>query len=135
LFGKSILLSHGDALCTDDLAYQQFRTLVRTKAWQADFLSQPLNTRLTTIAQLRAKSELEKSSKSMQIMDVNLQAVEDLITQFNYPTLLIHGHTHLPNTHKHSVNGHTCERIVLGDWYQQGSYLRVDKNGYHACKV
>jgi UDP-2,3-diacylglucosamine hydrolase len=127
-----VLLSHGDALCTDDIAYQNFRQEVRNTNWQHQFLSQPLQNRIAYIEQLRTKSEQAKSAKSMQIMDVNIDAVEDLLCQYNYPPLLIHGHTHRPNKHKHVVNGNVCERWVLGDWYEQGSYLKLDKNGCHA---
>ena len=132
LYDKHVLLSHGDALCTDDIAYQDFRQEVRKQTWQNQFLSQLLENRIAYIEELRAKSEQEKSAKSMQIMDVNIDAVEDLLCQYNSPPLLIHGHTHRPNKHKHVVSGNVCERWVLGDWYEQGSYLKLDKNGCHA---
>jgi UDP-2,3-diacylglucosamine hydrolase len=67
----------------------------------------------------------------MQIMDVNQSAVESLLGQYNFPPLFIHGHTHRPNQHTHVSLGHTCERWVLGDWYEQGSYLRLDSMGCH----
>lgn len=132
LFGKSVLLSHGDALCTDDTAYQQFRQEVRSDAWQSQFLSHPLTKRIAYIEQLRAKSEQEKSTKSMQIMDVNPAAVEDLLHAFDYPPLFIHGHTHRPKKHIHTADGKLCERWVLGDWYEQGSYLRLDATGCYS---
>jgi len=131
LYGKSVLLTHGDALCTDDIAYQQFRTEVRTEKWKAHFLGQPLDKRITIIEELRKKSEQDKSTKSMQIMDVNKTAVENLIADYRFPQILIHGHTHRPHKHIHTIQGHVCERWVLGDWYEQGSYLRLDKNGCH----
>lgn len=126
LYGKPVLLSHGDALCTDDVAYQQFRKEVRGDAWKTQFLSQKLEVRIATIEALRKQSEQAKSEKSMQIMDVNQEAVALLLKQYNYPPLFIHGHTHRPNTHQHA---HGCTRWVLGDWYEEGSYLRLDKNG------
>jgi UDP-2,3-diacylglucosamine hydrolase len=129
LYGKPVLLSHGDALCTDDVAYQQFRAEVRSPAWTAEFLSKPLSDRVAYIEQLRATSEQAKFNKSMQIMDVNAVAVDDLLRNNNYPPLFIHGHTHRPNQHIHQINGKACERWVLGDWYEQGSYLKLDKNG------
>jgi UDP-2,3-diacylglucosamine hydrolase len=132
LYGKPVLLSHGDALCTDDADYQVFRTEVRNETWQRQFLSQPLENRIAFIEQLRAKSEREKSTKSMQIMDVNTRAVEDLLSQYNYPPLFIHGHTHRPNTHVYHLAGYTCERKVLGDWYEQGSYLMLDADGCYS---
>ena len=135
LYGKPVLLSHGDALCTDDTAYQAFRTEVRSHAWQSQFISQPLVNRIAFIEQLRTKSEQEKSTKSMQIMDVNTAAVENLLKQYDYPPFFIHGHTHRPDTHIHRLAGHTCERWVLGDWYEQGSYLMLNADGCHSCRL
>lgn len=131
IFGKSVLLSHGDALCTDDVDYQKFRNEVRSANWQNNFLNQPLEKRITYIEQLRAKSEQEKSTKSMQIMDVNPTAVNQILRQFNAPPLFIHGHTHRPKMHTHEIDGKICERWVLGDWYEQGSYLLLDEGGCH----
>jgi UDP-2,3-diacylglucosamine hydrolase len=135
LYGKRVLLSHGDALCTDDVAYQDFRKEVRSAGWQQQFLSQPLADRIAYIEQLRTKSEQAKSTKSMQIMDVNTTAVEDLLKQHDYPPLFIHGHTHRPNTHIHKLAGHICERVVLGDWYEQGSYLKLSASGCHSSML
>ncbi len=129
LYGKPVLLSHGDMLCTDDIAYQKFRAEVRAPAWQSQFLSQPLSNRIAYIQQLRLQSEHEKSSKSMQIMDVNEQAVIAMLREYDYPPVFIHGHTHRPNKHIVSVDNHICKRWVLGDWYEQGSYLKLDTNG------
>ena len=135
LYGKRVLLSHGDALCTDDTAYQTFRQEVRSADWQQQFLSQPLENRIAYIEQLRVQSEQAKSSKSMQIMDVNNAAVEGLLKQYDYPPLFIHGHTHRPKTHEYLLAGHACKRVVLGDWYEQGSYLKLSENGCEAIKL
>jgi UDP-2,3-diacylglucosamine hydrolase len=135
LYGKRVLLSHGDALCTDDTAYQTFRQEVRSADWQQQFLSQPLENRIAYIEQLRVQSEQAKSSKSMQIMDVNNAAVEGLLKQYDYPPLFIHGHTHRPKTHEYLLAGHACKRVVLGDWYEQGSYLKLSENGCEATKL
>ena len=135
LYGKPVLLSHGDILCTDDIAYQQFRAQVRRADWQSQFLSQPLDTRIAYIEQVRLKSEQEKSLKSMQIMDVNQQAVEAILRDYAYPPILIHGHTHRPNSHQITVDNHTCERWVLGDWYEQGSYLKLDESGCQSQRL
>jgi UDP-2,3-diacylglucosamine hydrolase len=132
LYGKHVLISHADQLCTDDTHYQTFRNEVRAADWQNNFLNQSLDKRIAYIEQIRNRSEQEKSAKSMQIMDVNLGAVAQLLRQFNAPPLFIHGHTHRPNTHIHSIDGNVCERWVLGDWYEQGSYLRLDVDGCHA---
>ena len=129
LYGKRVLLSHGDTLCTDDTAYQAFRQQVRAPAWQREFLGQPLQVRKDYIEGLRQRSEQEKSYKTESIMDVNAGAVADMLRAYHYPELLIHGHTHRPGHHLLEIDGHACERWVLGDWYEQGSCLRLDCNG------
>ncbi len=128
LCGKKVLLSHGDDLCTDDVAYQQFRHQVRNKIWQADFLSQPLSTRKQQIEAIRARSEQEKSQKQMEIMDVNDEAVKALLANYA-PDIFVHGHTHRPHHHAVSMNGKTISRWVLGDWYEQGSFLMLNAEG------
>ncbi len=128
LYGTPTLLTHGDALCTDDTDYQAFRRQVRAPAWQQQFLALPLEQRKAQIEQLRERSESEKQRKTMSIMDVNLQAVHDLMNEHNYPTL-IHGHTHRPAHHLYHIDGHICDRWVLGDWDKHANALRCDANG------
>lgn len=128
LYGAPTLLTHGDALCTDDADYQTFRRQVRAPAWQQQFLSLPLEQRKAQIEQLRERSETEKQRKTMSIMDVNLQAVHALLNEHNYPTL-IHGHTHRPAHHLYHLDGHICDRWVLGDWDKHANALRCDANG------
>lgn len=129
LYGKRVLLSHGDELCTDDVAYQAFRQQVRAPAWQQQFLQQSLPARKAQIEALRLRSEQEKSQKTQSIMDVNAAAVDQLMREHDYPELLIHGHTHRPALHQFTVDGHASRRWVLGDWYEQGSCLRCDMHG------
>ncbi len=134
LYGTRTLLSHGDALCTDDVAYQQFRRTVRDAGWRAQFLAQPLAQRKAQIEQIRAQSEQSKrlkalDIKAMDIMDVNCDAVNELLRQHHYPRV-IHGHTHRPARHLHHLDGHSCERWVLGDWDSgKALFLRCDSNG------
>lgn len=135
LHGTTAILSHGDALCTDDVNYQQFRTQVRNKDWQAQFLSQPLQVRKDQIEAIRLRSEQEKSSKSATIMDVNADAVNHLLRTHHYPKLLIHGHTHRPDEHQLIVDGKASTRWVLGDWYEQGSYLICDASGCRSIQL
>lgn len=132
LYGKRVLLSHGDILCTDDLAYQAFRQQVRDDLWQTNFLKQPLQARKQQIESIRVRSEQEKSQKSTEIMDVNQQALAELLVSFDCPELFIHGHTHRPHQHQHQLNHHNTTRCVLGDWYEQGSYLVCDQSGCRA---
>jgi len=133
LYGKPVLLMHGDLLCTDDTAYQQFRTQTRDPAWQAQFLSQPLPARLAFAQQARAASqarqgELRDAGTMETITDVSPDSVTGTFARHGVDTL-IHGHTHRPAVHELDVGGKACRRIVLGDWYTQGSVLRVDASG------
>ncbi len=130
LYGTPTLLMHGDTLCTDDVDYQKFRTQVRSQVFQQAFLARPLATRKQEISQLRAQSEASKKTKAEEIMDVTPAAVEAVLCAHGYPRL-IHGHTHRPARHEHVVDEHRCERWVLADWYERGSYLRCDAAG---CK-
>ena len=133
LYGRPTLLMHGDTLCTGDVAYQQFRTQTRDPAWQAQFLAQPLAARLAFAQQARSASKAHQQGLQGQgtmetITDVAPAAVEEAFARFGVDTL-IHGHTHRPAVHELDMDGHECRRIVLGDWYEQGSVLRVDRDG------
>lgn len=118
----SLLISHGDTLCTDDEAYQRYRAQVRDVTWQRDFLARPLADRKAFIEDLRQRSTLAKRDKPIEIMDVNADAVARMLRQFDYPTL-IHGHTHRPARHLHVIDGRHCERWVLADWHDDAPYL------------
>lgn len=126
--GTATLLMHGDTLCSDDRAYQDFRSMVRNPAWRADFLGKPLAARKVQIEALRRRSEEEKQIKPAAIMDVNAATVAATLRAHGYPRL-IHGHTHRQGSHVHHVDGHACERWVLGDWHDSGNYLAVDATG------
>lgn len=132
LYGKPTLLMHGDLLCTDDAAYQAFRAQVRSEAWQTQFLSQTLATRLAFAEQARAASKQHQSGlmneQQENIMDVTQASVLALMKRFGV-TRLIHGHTHRPAIHHFYNEDAASQRIVLGDWYSQGSVLQVDADG------
>ena len=121
LYGRKAIISHGDALCTDDVAYQQFRQMVRNPQWQAQFLAQPLAVRKAIAEDLRRKSEASKQEKAAAIMDVNADAVVDLFRRFPDAHDLIHGHTHRPASHTLDVDGCKRQRWVLQDWYERKS--------------
>ncbi len=134
LHGQPTLLTHGDTLCTLDQDYQAFRREARSAAWIGKLLSRPLAERKSAIETLRRKSEQEKRSKPEEIMDVNPAEVEASLRHHGYPRL-IHGHTHRPALHLHNVDGHACERWVLADWYQRGSYLACDESGCRSIQL
>ncbi len=122
LGGERTLLMHGDTLCTDDVDYQKFRTLVRDSDWKRQFLAKPLAARRAFAAQARGESRKHTSSAKPEIMDVNAAAVEAVMRTHGVRRL-IHGHTHRPATHALNLDGQAAQRIVLGDWYEQSSVL------------
>ncbi len=129
LEGTPTLIGHGDLLCTDDHAYQQFRAQTRDPRWQAQFLSQPLTARLAFAQQARAASkarygELVTAGTAETIGDAAPATVQAWFKRYGIHRM-IHGHTHRPAVHDES---HGNTRIVLGDWYEQGSVLRVDES-------
>jgi UDP-2,3-diacylglucosamine hydrolase len=126
--GGAALLLHGDTLCTDDRAYQAFRSQVRDPAWLAHMLAQPLAVRRAFAAQARAGSREHTAASAETIMDVNAGAV-DAAFRAHDVNLIIHGHTHRPAVHRSEVDGRACTRIVLGDWYDQGTVLYVHGDG------
>ena len=128
LYGTPTLLMHGDTLCSDDVEYQKFRAMVRNPAWQQAFLAKPLDERVRMAREVRGKSEQAKQIKDMTIMDVTPATVTAAFRTHKYARL-IHGHTHRPARHEHMVDGHGCERWVLADWYDHGSYLQCDAGG------
>ena len=138
LYGKPALLMHGDLLCTDDADYQAFRRQTRDPAWQEQFLAQPLEERIAFAQRARAASI--EHQRSVRPQDSSDDAMKEDITDVSQPSveqtfarygidLLIHGHTHRPAIHKLIAGDRPCTRIVLGDWYEQGSVLRVDADG------
>lgn len=129
LYGTRVLLMHGDTLCTDDHEYQAFRQMVRNPAWQQVMLAKPLAERRMLAKHLRETSAASMAGKSMEIMDVNQDAVVAAMREAGVYTLL-HGHTHRPAVHRFEADGRDAVRIVLGDWYTQGSALSWDTNGF-----
>lgn len=119
-----LTLAHGDAQCTDDVGYMQFRRQVRESTWQQHFLSKPLAERKQIISGMRAGSRDAQREKSMTIMDVNPDAVH-LLVDAHRPDVLIHGHTHRPACHRFEVNGRPVKRLVLPDWDADGGLGQV----------
>ncbi|MDX3930997.1 MAG: UDP-2,3-diacylglucosamine diphosphatase [Stenotrophomonas sp.] len=135
LYGTPVLLQHGDLLCTDDLPYQQFRAQTRDPAFQAQFLAQPLAARIAFAQKARdasqsRQSEMKQGDRAQfeTVTDVAPAEVDATFIRFGVDTM-IHGHTHRPAVHSLMAGGQARTRIVLGDWYEQGSVLRVTSDG------
>lgn len=127
LYGVPTLLLHGDTLCTDDIAYQQIRKVLRDPTWQQQFLALPIVERIRQAEAMRAQSRAAMQGKrDDDIMDVSQQTVAEVM-QAAGVSRLIHGHTHRPAVHDFMLAGQAVQRIVLGDWHEnRSSYLRVD---------
>jgi len=136
LYGRPVLLQHGDVLCTSDTVYQAFRAQTRDPHFIADFLAKPLAQRVAFAQQARAASQNRQAELRQQhqqqfeiITDVSHEAVLDCFQRYGIE-LMIHGHTHRPAIHPVTTKNGICTRIVLGDWYEHGSVLTVNADGY-----
>ena len=127
LYGEPTLIMHGDQLCTRDIAYQKFRKKARGWWWPRLVLMLPLRTRRKIAADGRKKSKEKQQHLSQDIMDVTPEEVIKTLESHRV-TRLIHGHTHRPDVHPIQLKNASAERIVLGDWYTQGSVLKVTKD-------
>lgn len=135
--GQSLVLLHGDAQCTDDQGYMQFRAMVRQEPWQRQFLAMPLAQRKAVIDGMRAGSKDAQRGKSYEIMDVNPGAIEAVFAGID-AAVMIHGHTHRPAVHEHGVNGISRKRYVLPDWdcdavTPRGGWLAIAEDGSIEC--
>ena len=124
LYGQTVGIMHGDTLCTRDINYQVFRKKSRSWWWQTAVKSLPLFIRKKMAANYRKQSAAATAVKSQEIMDVTESEVVTCLEQYQ-SQLLIHGHTHRPAVHEIMANGENAQRIVLGDWYEQGAWLKV----------
>jgi UDP-2,3-diacylglucosamine hydrolase len=129
LTGESVLLMHGDLLCTNDHSYQQTRKKLRSEGFIQEFLSKPLADRAQFAVEARLKSDETTAMLADGVMDVDLDAVEEQMLEWQ-ATLLIHGHTHRPATHEFLLKGKPVTRIVLAEWHEDGgSYLCANEQG------
>lgn len=126
LLGRRVVLSHGDLLCTDDRGYQRFRKLLRNRFTVKLLKSLPRRMRERISGNLRSQSKETNQQKPRAIMDVNEQAVIDMLSEHR-AELLVHGHTHQAGRHPVKLAEKQCERIVVGDWGDQGWYLELDR--------
>ena len=137
LYGRRVLLMHGDLLCIDDHAYQRLRRIVRNPIVQFVMRSLTLRQRQKLAERMRAGSKEHIKSMDMaapQIMDVNQDEVRRTMERHGVDCI-VHGHTHRPAVHEMQIDGKPAVRIVLGDWYEQGSVLRWDRSGFELAKL
>jgi UDP-2,3-diacylglucosamine hydrolase len=129
LYGTHVLLTHGDLLCTGDIQYQAVRRVVRDPAWQRDVLAKSVPERIALARSFREKSEKVIAGNKPEIMDVTPAAVEEMLRAHQVRDM-IHGHTHRPADHRFTLDGAPARRVVLGDWYDQGSVLVCDASDW-----
>ncbi len=133
LFGKKILICHGDTLCIDDVSYQKFRKIVHKKWLQQLFLCLPLKVRINIATKIRKKSCSDKQYKSTEIMDINPEFTEKIMQQYDVE-YLIHGHTHKQAIYYGKFlqqPDRLFTRIVLGDWHKDRiSIFLFDESGF-----
>ncbi|MGV0036644.1 MAG: UDP-2,3-diacylglucosamine diphosphatase [Candidatus Azotimanducaceae bacterium WSBS_2022_MAG_OTU7] len=118
------LLMHGDSLCTRDEEYMEARMLLRSEAFQQDFLSKQMQQRRLIAEQIRGKSQRVSREKAEDIMDVTLSEVTKVMDKAG-TSILIHGHTHRPSVHEVVLQAGPGIRYVLGDWHTSMMFLRA----------
>ncbi|MDF2073706.1 UDP-2,3-diacylglucosamine diphosphatase [Ectopseudomonas mendocina] len=128
--GESVLLMHGDSLCTLDVGYMKLRRWLRNPLSLLILRNLPLSTRQKLASKLRDESRAQTRMKASEIVDVTPEEVVRIMAEYGVRTL-IHGHTHRPAVHELEVNGQPARRIVLGDWDRQGWALQVDETGFN----
>ncbi len=128
LYGVPTILLHGDTLCTDDKNYQRMRRLFRTRFIQNIYLSLSLKRRSGQASRVRKATRKQTQVKHNDILDVNQQAVEQLMRNTQV-TQMIHGHTHRPAVHEFELDGKKAIRYVLGDWHDRASFLEASPKG------
>ena len=117
--GNRVVITHGDAYCTKDSAYQQMRQMFRSSEWKSEILDKSLKERRNLATNLRNQSRLANQNKADNIMDVtNSEVMNSLKT--NDASTVIHGHTHRPGIYDLEGNN----RFVLGDWGRCGWLVR-----------
>ncbi|MGV6827161.1 MAG: UDP-2,3-diacylglucosamine diphosphatase [bacterium] len=135
LNNQPTLLMHGDLLCTDDVEYQKARVMLRNPTVISDFLSKSIPEREAFAVKMRQCSGEATSMKAADIMDVNQQAVDEIMREHDVHQL-IHGHTHRPDTHHFELDGQPAVRYVLAEWHENlGSVLVASDSGIAAHPV
>ena len=128
LHGERVLLMHGDVLCTGDASYQRLRRILRNPLTLFLLRHLSLKSRRKLGGKLRAGSRMHVGATAAEIMDVTPTEIVASLRQARVSTL-VHGHTHRPAIHSLEVDGQPARRIVLGDWYTQGSVLEWRDDG------
>ncbi len=128
LYGTKVLLTHGDTMCINDFAYQQFRKQIRNPAFQQEFLSKPIAERIAFVGKIIEESERYLTQADEETLDAPLDEVKRLMREkhiFN----VIHGHTHRPSIEYFNLDSNLACRVVLSDWHERPNALYWHENG------
>ena len=130
--GHTIVLTHGDLLCTDDRGYQFFRCLARNRLLQKLFVMLPLRLRRRIGKRVRQQSRT-RGERLYIAVDVTRKGVKRY--RRHHP-LIIHGHTHKMAVHQEDDG----IRAVLSDWHDSGSYIllgqdRIAQYHWPSCEL
>lgn len=127
VYGTPVLIMHGDTLCTRDIAYLRARRFAYNRFVQTLFLWLPIATRRKIAARARQASKQHTRTTDIAIMDVTQSEVERVM-QKHHVDMLVHGHTHRPDTHHFTIGAENKTRIVLPAWHGGGSILEWRAN-------
>jgi UDP-2,3-diacylglucosamine hydrolase len=133
LGNQPALLMHGDSLCTRDEEYMKARNLLRSAAFQRDFLSKQMPERKILAEQIRGKSQKVSREKAEEIMDVTPEEVIKVMDQAK-ASVLVHGHTHRPAVHEVDLHFGAGTRYVLGDWHTSMQFLEATDSDLQLVK-
>jgi UDP-2,3-diacylglucosamine hydrolase len=133
LGNQPALLMHGDSLCTRDEEYMKARNLLRSAAFQRDFLSKQMPERKILAEQIRGKSQKVSREKAEEIMDVTPEEVIKVMAQAK-ASVLVHGHTHRPAVHEVDLHFGAGTRYVLGDWHTSMQFLKATDSDLQLVK-
>ncbi|WNJ95454.1 UDP-2,3-diacylglucosamine diphosphatase [Vibrio ruber] len=127
LYGKPVIVMHGDTLCLEDVRYLQFRKKVHQPWLQWIYYRLPFTLKQRIVSKVKQDVRMDKQSKSIEIMDVTQAEVERVMSEYQVE-MMIHGHTHRPDIHHFHLDGIERTRIVLGDWDDEISVLEYHQD-------
>lgn len=130
-FGQHVVLTHGDAECTQDLAYQRFRRRIRSLPCRLLLRLLPIEKRRQLARQMRERSEATHAYESGLAYDLAPTAVDAIFARTG-ANAFVHGHTHRPARHIHTAAARPVERWVLADWHEHATWLELGPAGFAA---
>lgn len=125
---QTVVLSHGDAYCTQDTTHQWFRRLTRNRLFRFLFLRLPFSIRASMVGKVRNYSQNNTRKLPIAMQTVPLAMYQD-IQRFNAQTV-IHGHTHQPGLQTHQEDMAHWDEFTLSDWDENPRILCYNNSKY-----